>query len=137
MTTQEAIVATFAPGLIDWQYTGTRTTSKGKEKHVVEGIPQDGFWKLWKRIKRCPESKESFRRAGITLTWETAQKGPRMTATGLESRAGGYKVKTGLRKAWQVTVWISKQNRDQIAGMGFEIPTLEDSALAKVSDNPF
>ena len=138
MDTQNIINSVFEIGKVDWQYTGARTTAKGKEKVVVEGIPQDGFWKLWKKAKSDPVLKEGLRRAGVTLGWEMVAKGPRTTETGIESRSGGgYKVRTGARKAWQVTVWVNKANRDMIARLGFEIPTLEDSALAKVSDNPF
>ena len=142
MDTKQIIDRVCKPGQVEWTYAGLHRTRSGKEKEVIQGIPQAGFWSFWRQCKRDPMLKLALKAAGITLFNHGK------TATG-ETRTHKGVSKPVYKSSWEVTIWVNKGNRNALAGMGFELagiaaetPPPEIEAWERVDsaemvDNPF
>lgn len=131
----EIINAICKPGRVDWTYTGPHTTKAGKVKQILQGVPCQGFWNLWKQAKIDTGLRLAIRAAGVTL-YNHGRK-----PTGQHRTHKGI-TKEVFRSQWEVTIWINKANRPALMALGFEIEEaapveVEANAPEAIEANPF
>ena len=83
--------------LVEWQGIEDYTTSRGKVKQTLTGIPGEKFWKFWNT------QKENLKKIGLTV---------KMAG---KSSTGETYVRDGVRrerikKQWEVILWINAHN---------------------------
>jgi hypothetical protein len=106
--------------LIDWQGVDVIETRSGKRKPVLRGIPTESFWRAWK------SGKTEFKAVpGFALSYELETvSAARTTASGLTSRAGGFKQGTKAKKCWTCDLWVNRKNASDIKAR-FDLPKVE------------
>jgi len=82
---------------VQWQGRDTYTTTKGKVKEIITGIPDKGFWRLW----HSPE-KENLRALGVTVRNLGGAKVGEKTVKGVRKEI--------IRKQWEVVIWPRPSN---------------------------
>jgi hypothetical protein len=83
--------------LVEWQGRQDYTTTRGKTKQILTGIPRDKFWKVWNA------SKDSLKRLGLTV--KMAGK----SGTGETYIRDGVN-RERIKKQWEILLWINPHN---------------------------
>ena len=92
-------------GACEWQGVGVYVTNAGKPKEIVNGIPKQSFWMLWKH------SKAEIKKLGFTIYAEKVEP----TGQFKTVRGKSFEIK---RKQWVVQCW-------KPALLGYQEPTVE------------
>ena len=83
--------------LVEWQGLEDYTTTRGKVKQTLTGIPREKFWKVWNK------QKESLRRIGLTV------KMAGRSGTGETFVRDGVR-RERIKKQWEVVLWLNQHN---------------------------